>query len=442
MPSLCLLSTLLFAAPPMGDPLERKTLQCGVRLAVLTVPDASIETFFALLPIGMGADDAGCTQWAHLLEHMVIRTTDAEAMTDGEIEFNGETGDATLRLDVHAPPALAPMAAAKLIAWLGADHFDAAILEREKKKIAGELATTTPAGYTHKWATAAWAQAIRHGATDIAVQGAVDQATTEAVADYAERKLKLGANVALYAAGPLPLDEVARLFDGPLASGGGLDALANALGANPDTKPTPAPVAPPLLRGDRQVMWDVARHHVIEWYSVPDAKPGDRVAAILLVQTLTQTLLSDPVLQKAKVVAMVSADVVVDEGRVVQFTASLPDAASASLAREAFARARERLTRAPPSGSLDRYLVAVRAEFGGGLPDFRKLRGQWAGRPQQRLVEAQLLLGLATRERSLRLTLPEMGRAAEALTGAALKELRDVFLAPERASALLLVPKS
>lgn len=426
------------------DLLERRTLSCGVPLAVLPVADAPLETFFALLPLGMAHDDAGRTQWGHLLEHMLIRTTDAEGLADGDISFNGETGDATLRLDVHAPPALAPQAAAKLSRWLAAESFDPAALEREKGKVLAEFETTVPAGYTHKWATAAWAQAVRHGVDDVALRGDVQAATVEALAEYWAAKRARAPGLALYASGPLPTAKVAELFEEPgasavsaapaterqLATDEAAGAAAGAGGAAREWR-----------RGEVTARWDLARPHLIEWYLVPDGDAAARVTTLLLVQTLTQTLMSDAKLQQARIIALVSADATFPEGRLVQFSASLPDAAAAATARAAFARARERLTSAPPAGSLDRWLQQVRAELSSGLPDFRRLRGQWAGRQQQQFVEAQLLLALALRERSSGLSLSAMAATAEQLTGGAVKKFRDEQLAAERANVLLLLPR-
>lgn len=423
------------------DLLERRSLSCGVPLAVLPVADAPLETFFALLPLGMAHDDAGRTQWGHLLEHMLIRTTDAEGLADGDISFNGETGDATLRLDVHAPPALAPQAAAKLSRWLAAESFDPAVLEREKGKVLAEFETTVPAGYTHKWATAAWAQAVRHGADDVALRGDVQAATVEALAEYWAQKRARAPGLALYASGPLPTAKVAELFEEPGASAAAPGSESAGAPAKTEAAAGAGAAAKEWRRGEVTARWDLARPHLIEWYLVPDGDAAARVTTLLLVQTLTQTLMSDPKLQQARIIALVSADATFPEGRLVQFSASLPDAGAAATARAAFARARERLTSAPPAGSLDRWLQQVRAELSSGLPDFRRLRGQWAGRQQQQFVEAQLLLALALRERSSGLSLAAMAATAEQLTGGAVKKFRDEQLAAERANVLLLLPR-
>jgi len=416
------------------DPLQRKQLADGVELSVLTVRDAKLQTFFAFLPAGLALDEAGHAQWAHLLEHMVIRSTDAEGMQDGAIRFNGETGDASVRLDVHAPPTQAAAAAAKLVRWLGVSHWDAAALEREKKNIAGEVANTAPRGFGHKWATAAWAQAVRHGATDLAIVGDVERATIDEVASYAGRALAPATRVHLYAAGPLTLAEVAKLFAGPLKkpAAGGAEQAAD---------PSPRGIGGGLRTGELAATWDLPKPHVIEWYLLPDETPQQRLSAIVVANALSMLLQGDPSLAPAGIVPIVTGDVVVPEGRALLFSASLPDAAAAATARAAFRRAIDALDRAPPSGSLAGMVAMTKNELAGGFPDWTALRKQLPNPASAELLEAQLLLSAAAREWSTRLTLPEMAAAAAKLTPQQFLDLRAAALAKEKANSLVLTPR-
>ncbi len=429
------------AAVRGDDPLQRKKLADGVELAVLTVKDASLQTFFAFLPAGLAQDAAGHAQWAHLLEHMVIRSTDPEGMQDGEIRFNGETGDGSVRLDVHAPPAQAAAAAAKLVRWLGVSTYDAAVLEREKKNIASEVANTAPRGFGHKWATAAWAQAVRHGATSVAIVGDVEGATVEGVASYAGRALALGSRIHLYAAGPLSLDEVAKLFEGPLlkAAAGGA-AVGDAAGNARAAESNPIRNGGTLRTGNLAVTWDLPKPHVIEWYLLPDETPAQRMVAIVVANALSMTMQADATLAPAGIVPIVTGDVVVPEGRALLFSASLPDAAAAATARAAFRRAIDALDTPPPSGSIAGMLTMAKNELSGGFPDWPAVRKRWANPATVPFLEAQMLLSAAAREWSTRLTLPEMAAAAAKLTPQQVLDLRAKSLAPEKANAVVLTP--
>ncbi|MSR47976.1 MAG: insulinase family protein [Planctomycetes bacterium] len=430
-----------------ADLLERRTLASGVPLAVLQVKDASLQSFLAFVPTGLGHDAAGRTQWAHLLEHMLIRSTDPESLSDGDIRFNGETGDGSLRLDVHAPLAQAPQAAAKLCAWLRATDFDAEVLEREKKNIASEIASTTPLGYGHKWATAAWNQVVRHNRSVVSVQGDVDAATVEAIVAHAANTLKPGSSIALFAAGPMPADEVTRLFDAQFAGANATAAAAAApvAAAPAATTADPAAESDGLVHGEITATWDLPRAHLIEWYLLPDSMPEERLAAATLANALSMTLSQDPLLKQSGVIAMASADIVLPTGRVLQLSASLPEKSlpgdAASATRIAFRRALDGFGSRPPFRSLDELVAMTRNELAAGLPDLTLLRKQIAGRPNAELMEAQLLLGIAHREWSSRLTLPQMVAASQQLDAAALSSLIADRLTPAQASVVLLLPR-
>jgi hypothetical protein len=364
---------------------------------------------------------------------LLIRTTDPEGMSDGAIVFNGETTDAALRLDVHAPPTEAERAAKKLAAWITAREFDATVLAREQQNIATEIATTSSRGYTHKWATAAWAQAVRHGAKHVALQGDVDAATPEQVAAYAEQKVALGPSIRIVAVGPMSAADAKKLFEAALP------AATSSRAADPAGR-APQTAAAPLAHGELAATWDLPTTQLIEWYLLPDASPADRVAASLLANAVAMKLQTDPELGAARIVALAGADVVLPQGRVFALSASMPDASARAVAEKAFRRALDSLEQSAPGGSLDAYLTMARNEVA-GLPDFAAVRKQWGARPNADLVEAQIVLALVARERSSGLSFAEIGAATRALAPKQLLARRDADFAPGKASRLLLNPQ-
>src|SRR5687768_10204991 len=54
---------------------HERVLPNGVRACYLHHAGAKGVSIFTFLPMGLCADEAGHTQWAHLVEHLVIRTT-------------------------------------------------------------------------------------------------------------------------------------------------------------------------------------------------------------------------------------------------------------------------------------------------------------------------------------------------------------------------------
>jgi hypothetical protein len=431
--SLVIAALARLPSPAPGDGLVESSLSDGIRLSVLEAREAPRQAFLVFLPLGLAHDDAGRAQWSHLLEHLLIRTTDPEGLSDGAVNFNGETTEGYLRLELDAPPAEAGRAAQKLLAWIAARKFEETSLAREKKNIALEIENTASRGFTHKWAAAAWAQAVRHGAKEVALLGDVERATVADAEAYAAAKIEPGPRIRIVAVGPLAAAEVRSLFETDAAKGS-------------TTKPGAAPAATAaaskpsdLAHGELAASWDLPRFHYLEWYLLPDATPADRTLSQLLANLLAMKLQSDAELSKAKVVALASADVVVPQGRVLLLSASLPDAAAKEFAAKAFRRAIDGMEQAP-GGSLDGFLTMARNEMA-GLPDFAAYRKRFQGRPGVDLLEAQLVLALASREWSSRLSFAELGAATRELAPKSLLELRSSKLGPEQASHLLLSPR-
>ena len=410
-------------------------LSCKARLSVLETSATPTQTFFALLPIGLADDAAGKTQWSHLLEHLLLRSTDPVGLSDGTIVFNAETMAAGMHLDVHAPLADAPRAAAKLCGWLRLSAIDPAVLAREKQNALAEVDSTSANGFTHKWAAAAWCQVVRHGAKSAAVRGDVAAATPEALLEYAKSRVAIGPGLRIVAVGPMKATDVKALFERELG--------APVIAADPalPKASAPPPAAPKkLATGDLAATWDLPAAHLLEWYVAPDAKPADRLAAMLVANQLTMALQSDPELQREKIVALASADVVAAEGRVLLLSASLADPTDRPVALAGFQRAIGKLGDAPmPGVSFEQYLTMVKAELS-GLPDFAAQRRLLAGRPGLELLEAQMVLNLATREQQGGLALAAMSDAAKTLDAKQLAEWRTRLFTAERASRLLLTP--
>src|SRR5262247_57788 len=101
MLALPLLMLLAIDSPPAWN---HFTLPNGIRVSVWQVAGAKKQSVFTLLPFSLVDDDAGCAQFAHLVEHMLIRSTDPESLQAGGLVFNGETGALGIRLESFADP--------------------------------------------------------------------------------------------------------------------------------------------------------------------------------------------------------------------------------------------------------------------------------------------------------------------------------------------------
>jgi predicted Zn-dependent peptidase len=424
----------------------------GTRFSVLEVKDAPRETLFAFVPTGLLDDAAHQAQLAHLVEHMLIRSTDREGQSDGEITFNGETDDVALRLEVQAPPKRTGDALDKLLGWLQTTACDADLLEIEKQKIGLELDTTCKGGFTHKWALAAWNQVVRRGAKNAAVRGDVDHAairgdvmsaTAEIVEAAIDDRVDL-ARVRIVAVGPVPVGELKALAQQQLAKRLGLGALGGALeGAAAKRHEAEAAKRAkgqvPLATGDLTATWDLPNSHLLAWYLLPVGRADDAAAALVLAQLLSVRLQADPILAQQKVVALASAAAVVPEGRLLMLSASGAADAATVLARFNAAIA-EIFAPTPQLGTVENCLKMMTVEFA-GLPDFKAQRRLFARAELADQFEAQVALNVASREQSAGHTFGELGAAFARITKSELETLVKNRLVPAKRSTLRLAPK-
>jgi hypothetical protein len=331
----------------------------------------------------------------------------------------------------------------KLLGWLQATEVDGDLLAAEKKNIALEIENTSRSGFTHKWALAAWNQVARLGRDHANVRGDVEKATVDQVEAAIDAHVDLS-KVRIVAAGPLSLKQVKELAGPLLAQSNGLGALGGSLSGlgakrhEVDAEKRKAKGEPPLATGDRVAKWDLPNAHLIAWYVLPDANADDAVEALALAQLLSLQLMQNATLAPKKIVALVSADAAVPAGRLLMLSASLPSADDAKVALAAFDAALAALPKAK-SPSLDEFGKMAAAEFS-GLPDWKSLRKQAAGRPGANLVEAQVALTIAQRELATGRSFGELGAAFAKLTRARLESTIALRLVVSKRATLLLAP--
>ena len=85
--------SLASAAPPE---VTRFTLSNGIQVVNLYVEDSTDVCIFSYLPLGLVADGKAKTQWSHLIEHLVLRTT---GPIHNYVERNGQTTHHGMHLD-------------------------------------------------------------------------------------------------------------------------------------------------------------------------------------------------------------------------------------------------------------------------------------------------------------------------------------------------------
>ncbi len=415
---------LLLPAPEPEDPFVRLELPNGVTAAILFVEDAPKQSFFTFLPLGLYADGAHRAQFAHVAEHMLIRSTDPDSLQAEGFEINGETTGSSLRLDTYAEPGKWRESLERHAGWVACRKVDAEVLEREKQRIAGELEGTVPRGYTHKWAMAAWSQIAGAGLEHAAVRGNVDGASVEEVAAYLKERMPGARQVHVVAAGPIAPEKVATA----------LERNFGKLPAGPAAKQV-KPEAEALVRGDLRATWDLDARHYLEWYPILAEDSATLVAAQLLAQHTFFALATSgkPGLAGGK--ALVALDLSTSHGRALTINVALDEKTDVGELRAAIRSSLDGLFRNNAAGGVAGTIQRTKMQLA-QLPDFASLRQRMGERGH--LIEAQTALTLSMEELRLGLTLPEILARLETLDPATIEELAGKVLAVEKRSSLLL----
>lgn len=314
----CLIHVLLAgcAAPQGITPPAPWTLPNGIRVVLVPIPKSEHVSIFTYVPMGLASDAAGETQWAHLVEHLVIRTTHPTPSQ----EVNAETLPDHMRLDFYGTVDNWREGLAHHAAWLTRGDFDETSLRREIPLVLSECDFTAQNLATHKFAMAAWGQACRHGRDHVAVKGDIERASLDAVRRcYRERFAVLNHTVVCIVGG-VTLDDARNAADEILS------------GATSDVA-LPAPAA--IAKGDREITWDLPTRHIVLSWPVPAPSDKDYAALYVAAAQLQMKLFQDQELKKLTGNAFVGADLATPEGRHFYINAVLQPGAEFKQVQEA-----------------------------------------------------------------------------------------------------------
>ena len=292
------------------------TLPNGIRVVLVPFPGSQDVSIFTYVPMGLASDPAGMTQWAHLVEHLVIRVTHPEPSQ----EVNAETLPDHMRLDFYGTVNNWRKGLAYHAAWLSRGDFDDVSLRREIPLVLGECAFTARNLATHKFAMAAWGQAFRHGRDRAAVKGDIERATLDAVRQYYREHFAVLNRTVVCIVGGVTLDEAHDAADG-------------LLGAIKSEAASPAPAA--TAKGDREITWDLPTRHIVLSWPVPAPADKDYAALYAAAAQLQMQLFQDDELKKLVGNVLVGADLATPEGRYFYVNAVLQAGAEFKQVQEA-----------------------------------------------------------------------------------------------------------
>jgi zinc protease len=397
------------------------TLDNGIRVVVFYVPESPNVAIFTFLPMGLASDAAGRTQWSHLIEHLVVRST----VPAGSAEGNAETLPDHMRLDFYGTVDNWQEGLAQHVRWLEGVPFTEENLQAEKVAVNRECDVTARLFAAHKFAVAAWAQGCRHGLTHAAVKGDVERAMLEEVQKWRDEHLVVLDRTVVCIVGGLDRKTIEPI-------------VREKLGAIRSEAKLVEPVE--LNAVSRDMTWDLnARHLLLTW---PIPGPDDEAHAPLMAaaEWLNSRLFSDQELRKLAGTVVVGADLALPEGHFFCVSATLrPETSFADVQ----AKLDEHLD-ALRAGGAEAGMMAARARMlaiGLTTPtDPAEIKAYSPEHITLAMIEGNLGLQWGMQEfryGALRATLAEQ---LSKLTGDAIPEAARKYLAKDKCAVCTLVP--
>jgi predicted Zn-dependent peptidase len=399
------------------------TLDNGIRVVVVPIPGSKSVSIFTYLPMGLASDDDGHTQWSHLVEHLVIRSTipaesreaNAETIADHmRLDFYGTTGNWQEGLSHHAK-------------WLQGMPFTEQSLAAEKPHVKAECDVVARNVATHKFACAAWAQGYRFGRTHAALKADVDRATLAEVQRYRDERMVVLPRTVVCVVGGVDAETVRPV-------------VAERLGKiRSDAKPPPAVAAP---GGSRDMTWDLDARHVIVTWPMPDIADPDYSALMVAGNLLTMRLASDAQLKPLTGMALAGTDLVTPEGGFFYASASVRPGSALEAVRgrldanvEALRSDAQSIAQAPLFGrQLSDALTVV--------PDPAMLKAQTPPGMDPAMVEGNLGLQFGMQEYRYGPDRPSLAQVLSTVTADQVQAAARKWLAPEKEAVCTLRPKS
>ena len=359
------------AATPSATAPDPITLSNGIRVVSVYFPGSTNVSIFTFLSLGLANDGPGQTQWSHLVEHLVVRST-----VPGDLSTaNAETLPDHMRLDFYGNVDNWQQGLSHHRRWLEGVSFTQAQLEAEKPKVTSEGNNVARNFFTHKFALAAWAQGFRHDQTNAAVQGDIDRASLSDIQQYRDSHLVVLTNVVVCVVGGIDPARVRSV-------------VAERLGAIESSASAAVPVR--LHPGDREMTWDLNARHLIMAWPIPDAKAEDFAALLVAAQWLNMRFFPDAELKTLTGMTLAGADLAIPEGNFFYLSASLRPGASFKAVRENLEREVRLLGSTDADLSLVPMLSQQLAQSLTTIPDLDSLKAQLAPNMKPAMLEANI----------------------------------------------------
>jgi predicted Zn-dependent peptidase len=303
--TLAIASSFLYQKASAGVPkLDSFTLSNGIRVVSLYIQDSNNVSIFTYLPMSLASDGPSQTQWSHLVEHLVIRTT----VPFGSQQANAETLPDHTRLDFYGTINNWQEGLSHHAKWLKGIPFTEKILQAEKLNINSECENVARRLFTHKFAMAAWTQGYRHGLKHAALKADINKASLDEIQEYRDKYLAVLNRAVVCVVGGVDAKTLKPVVTEKL---GNIQTNAS------------LPKAVKLHPGEHKMTWDLDAKHLVLTWPIPNFTENDYAALVVAGQWLNMKFFSDAELKPLTGMVLAGADLTVPEGNFFYISASL-----------------------------------------------------------------------------------------------------------------------
>lgn len=410
--------------PASGAAQSSITLSNGIRVVSVYFPGSTNVSIFTFLPLGLAKDGPNQTQWSHLVEHLVVRSTFPGSLAMA----NAETLPDHMRLDFYGNKDNWKQGLSHHRRWLEGVPFTEANLEVEKPKVKSEGSNVARNLFTGKFALAAWAQGVRHDQTNAAVQGDIDHASLKDIQTYRDNHLAVLTNVVVCIVGGIDSTEVRTVVTGELEA----------------IKSTAVPVVQVKLHpGDRQMSWDLKARHVIISWPIPGPETDDFAALFAAAQWLNVQMFQDLELKALTGQACAGADLTTPEGNFFYVSASLRPKASFKNVREKLEHYVQLLNASSNENlSILPELSQQLAESFSTIPDFAVLKAQLPANVDPAMMEGNIGLQWGMNEYRYGGNKSGLAKRLSKLTAQDVQRVSKTCLSDSKCTVITLRPKA
>ena len=409
------------ASSTQPSKVNSRTLSNGLQVVVVSFAGSTNVSLFCFLPLGLASDGPGQTQWSHLIEHLVIRST----VPGNSPQANAETMPDHMRLDFYGHTGNWQEGLSHLRRWLEGIPFTQANLEAEKPKVIAECDFTAKNFATHKFALAAWSQGYWHGRTHVGLKSEVLSADLKDIQRYRDERLVV-------------LDKITVVLVG------GIEAMTFFAEAEKQLgnlmSPAKSSSHGKARGGNLDLTWDLEARHLLLTWPIPDGTHDDYASLLVAAQWLTMQFYTDTSLRQLTGMVLADANLSTPEGNFFCVSASLRPGATFDAVRKLIRAQVSRLTTDTSDlkgiGMLGQQLAVSLTQ----VPDLDTLMSQTPPQVSRALAEGNLGLQMGMNVHRYGAHREELATQLAKISASQMRQVTAKYLAEEECSMTMIRP--